>query len=96
MEDLFGGSPAAVALRLAIISLILGIVLAALGLEPFDVVTAVRRLITAIYNMGFGAVEKALGYFLTGAIIVVPIWLVARAFAVFSNKRAARTPPDDQ
>ena len=30
--------------------------------------------------MGFEAVEKAVRYFLLGAVIVFPIWLVVRLF----------------
>jgi uncharacterized protein DUF6460 len=32
--------------------------------------------------MGFAAVEKALRYFLLGAVIVFPVWLVMRVLKV--------------
>ena len=35
--------------------------------------------------MGFAAVEKAFRYFLLGAVIVFPIWLVMRVFKVFGR-----------
>jgi hypothetical protein len=80
MERFFGGNPTLVLLRLAILSLIVGVVLAALGFSPFDLMDSLRRLVQRIYDMGFAAVEKALRYFLLGAVIVFPIWLVTRVF----------------
>ena len=65
----------------------MGIVLAATGLQPFDVLEGVKRLAAEIYEMGFGAVEKAFGWFLTGALIVVPIWLLLRLFKVGAGRK---------
>ena len=31
-----------------------------------------------IYNMGFQAIEHIVGYFLLGAAVVIPIWIVIR------------------
>ena len=78
MERFFGGNPALVLLRLAILSLIVGVVLATLGFSPFELIDSLRRLVERIYDMGFAAVEKAFRYFLLGAVIVFPIWLVTR------------------
>ena len=79
MERFFGGNPALVLVRLAILSLIVGVVLAALGFSPFEILDSIKRLIERIYDMGFAAVEKAFRYFLLGAVIVFPVWLVMRA-----------------
>jgi hypothetical protein len=78
MERFFGGNPALVLVRLAILSLIVGVVLAALGFSPFEILDSIKRLIERIYDMGFAAVEKAFRYFLLGAVIVFPVWLVMR------------------
>jgi hypothetical protein len=86
MEKFLGGSPAAVLLRLVILSILVGIVLAALGLQPFDIFTGLKNLIDRLYDMGFEVVEKAFGYLLTGAAIVVPIWLIARLISTGRNK----------
>jgi Family of unknown function (DUF6460) len=82
MERFFGGNPALVLVRLVILSLIVGVVLAALGFSPFDIIDSLQRLIARIYDMGFAAVEKALRYFLLGAVIVFPVWLVMRVLKV--------------
>ncbi|MBC8013302.1 MAG: integrase [Methyloceanibacter sp.] len=78
MERFFGGNPALVLVRLAILSLIVGVVLAALGFSPFEIIDSIRRLVERLYDMGFAAVEKAFRYFLLGAVIVFPVWLVMR------------------
>ncbi|MGA8359228.1 MAG: DUF6460 domain-containing protein, partial [Xanthobacteraceae bacterium] len=39
---------------------------------------SVRRLIERVWNMGFDAVRWLWRYFLLGAVIVVPIWLLVR------------------
>ena len=82
MERFFGGNPALVLIRLAILSLIVGVVLAALGFSPFEILDSLRRLAERIYDMGFAAIEKAFRYFLLGAVIVFPVWLVMRVLKI--------------
>ncbi|MEX1059945.1 MAG: DUF6460 domain-containing protein [Methyloceanibacter sp.] len=82
MERFFGGNPALVLVRLVILSLIVGVVLAALGFSPFEIIDSIRRLAERIYDMGFAAVEKAFRYFLLGAVIVFPVWLVMRLLKI--------------
>jgi len=78
LQRFMGGSPAQVLLRLVVISLIVGIVLSALGISPYDIIETAEQFIRRIWNMGFGAIEWIWRYFLLGAVIVVPIWLVIR------------------
>ena len=93
MERFFGGNPALVIARLAIISLIVGVILAALGFSPYDLVQTLRDLIQRMYDMGFATIEKGFRYFLLGAVIVFPIWFLMRVFKVFSRNDEA--PSDD-
>jgi hypothetical protein len=85
MERFFGGNPALVLIRLAILSLIVGVILSALGFSPFDLLDSVRRLAARIYDMGFAAIEKSLRYFLLGAVIVFPVWIVVRVFKLMGR-----------
>jgi hypothetical protein len=78
VQRFFGGPPAAVIVRLVLLSILVGVILAAIGLDPWNIVDSVRRLIIHFWNMGFDAVRWLWRYFLLGAVIVVPIWLVAR------------------
>jgi hypothetical protein len=78
MERFLGGSPLAVFFRLVIISIVTGIALKAAGFDPRDLLASIPRLIEAIAEFGFGWVETVFQYFLLGAVIVIPIWLVLR------------------
>ena len=53
-------------------------ILAAIGLDPWNIIESVRELIERVWNMGFDAVRWLWRYFLLGAVIVVPIWLLVR------------------
>jgi hypothetical protein len=74
----FGGPPLAVIGRLILLSILVGVILAAIGLDPWNVIESVEHLIEHIWNMGFDAVRWLWRYFLLGAVIVLPIWLLAR------------------
>ncbi|MEO8667051.1 MAG: DUF6460 domain-containing protein [Bauldia sp.] len=78
----FGGSPAGVLIRLIAISFVVGVVLSALGLSPIDIVEGLRDLVWRIYSLGFDSVEWIVRYFLLGAVIVFPIWLISRLLKV--------------
>jgi hypothetical protein len=73
-----GGPPLSVAVRLVLLSILVGVILAALGLDPLNIIRSVERLFRAIWEMGWDAVSWVWRYFLLGAVIVVPIWLIAR------------------
>lgn len=79
-EQIFGGNPIGVVLRLVIISIVVGIILSALGITADNIVYKVSLLAQRVYNMGWGAFQWMLGYFLIGAVIVVPIWILSRVF----------------
>ena len=85
MENFFGGTPLMVLLRLAVISLIVGIVLAALNLDALELVQHLKLLIARVYNLGWDAIEWVLQYFLLGAVIVFPVWLIARLVKTMGN-----------
>jgi len=74
----FGGPPLAVAGRLILLSILVGVVLAAIGLDPWNIIESVRELISRVWNLGFDAVRWLWRYFLLGAVIVLPIWFVVR------------------
>jgi hypothetical protein len=77
-SDFLGGSPVSVIVRLILLSVLVGVILSALGLDPWNIFQSIERLIRSIWNMGFDAVLWLWRYFLLGAVIVVPIWLIVR------------------
>lgn len=92
MERIFGGSPLAVLVRLAVISVILGIVLSALDISPFDFVASLRRIAIGIWNMGFDVFGSVGRWFVAGAVIVFPVWLVIRLLGLAKGNPNARPP----
>jgi hypothetical protein len=94
MEKFFGGNPWAVVLKLVIICIVTGIALRAFGINPADILRGIPDIIRAISEFGWGWVETALQYFLLGAIIVIPIWVIIRVFKFMggdSDGRASRS-----
>jgi hypothetical protein len=78
MTRIIGGSPLAVAGRLVLVSILVGVVLSAFGIDPYDIVNSIRRLIHSIWDLGWEAVERLWRYFLLGAVLVIPIWVIVR------------------
>jgi hypothetical protein len=78
IKRFLGGPPLAVLGKLILLSVLIGVVLSALGLDPWNIVASVQRLIRDLWNMGFDAVRWLWQYFLLGAVLVIPIWIILR------------------
>ncbi len=87
-ERFLGGSPLSVAIKLILMSIVVGIVLAALGLSPVELVRRVEFLVRRVYDLGFDWVKTLVGYFLVGAVIVIPIWLLGRLISALRKPKA--------
>jgi len=72
-----GGSPAMVALRLIVVSVV-GIVLETFGFEPATLFAEAMRAARQIVELGFSDISQVGRILLTGAMVVVPVWLVLR------------------
>jgi hypothetical protein len=81
VERALGGSPGSVALRLVLLSLLVGVVLAVMGMTPWGFFHWVRYTIEEVLGTGLDAVRNLVGYVISGAIIVIPIWLILRLIA---------------
>ena len=78
MARFLGDSPLRVLLKLLVVSFLVGLVMAAFGWSPMDVVYGIQKFFMDIWNMGFRAIDRVLGYILLGAAIVVPAFIVLR------------------
>src|SRR5262245_22118 len=74
----FGGPPLMVIFRLALLCVLVGVVLKVLGLDPLNIIRSIEDLVRYVWNMGFDAVIWLWRYFLLGAVVVIPIWLIVR------------------
>ncbi len=75
-----GGSPLSVAFRLILLSILVGVVLSVIGFDPWNILHSIRVLFRRLWDLGFDAVNWLWRYFLLGAVIVIPIWLLSRMF----------------
>jgi len=78
MTRFFGGSPLSVIFKLALLSILVGFLLKVLGLDPFDIIRSIRELFQAVWDLGFEAFVRLWRYFLLGAVLVIPVWLIVR------------------
>jgi|SRR4030088_2651556 hypothetical protein len=74
----FGGPPLSVIFRLILLSILIGVILQVLGLDPWNIIESLRGLVLRIWDMGFDGVRWLWRYLLLGGVVVVPIWLVVR------------------
>src|SRR2546430_11028606 len=75
-----GGTPLAVAFRLILLSILVGVVLTAIGFDPYNIIRSIQILFQRLWDLGFDAVNWLWRYFLLGAVIGIPIWFLSRLF----------------
>lgn len=73
-----GDTPFKVFLKLVVVSFLVGIVMSAFGWSPFDVLYGIRDFFVDLWNLGFHAVDRFIGYILLGAAIVIPAFILLR------------------
>jgi len=91
-QTFFGGNPLGVLVRLVLISIVVGIVLSTLDITPRNLLYHLNVLARRIYDLGFRSFDSLLQYFLLGALIVFPIWLIARLMGAFGGKSGDQRP----
>jgi len=82
----FGGPPLSVIFRLILLSILIGVILQVLGLDPWNIFDSLRRLVLHVWDMGFDALRWLWRYLVLGAVIVVPIWLIVRLMRVAQDR----------
>jgi hypothetical protein len=86
LEAFLGGSPGAVALKLLLMSLVVGALMMWLEIRPADILVGIVNFLRRIYALGFGAVREVIDYVLAGAAIVLPVWLLLRVMNASGRK----------
>jgi hypothetical protein len=80
MNRFLGGSPGSVVAKLIFLSLLVGAFMAFLGITPFGLVEGLYRWIASVFDLSLDTLIEIGRWVLYGAIIVVPLWLIARLF----------------
>ena len=86
-DDRSKSGPIGVVLRLAALSLIVGVVLSALGITAANFVDSLNLLARRIYELGFGAFGTLAQYMFIGALLVVPVWAISWLLRRLNTRR---------
>ena len=78
INNFLGDTPGKTLVRLLIISCVVGIVMSTLGLTPMELWYKLQDFVVRLYNLGFDAIWRIAKYFVWGAVVVVPIFLLSR------------------
>ncbi|NKB56341.1 MAG: hypothetical protein GKS00_08400 [Alphaproteobacteria bacterium] len=73
--------------KLLIMSLLVGLVLAFLNIDPQNILQSARDGVEALMKMGVDFFGWAFKYVLIGAVVVVPIWLALFLWRYLRGKR---------
>lgn len=73
-----GGSPMAALLRLIVVSFVVGLLLVSFGFDPMTLFDEAMQAARHIVEYGLTDVRQIGRILLTGAMVVVPVWLVLR------------------
>ena len=73
-----GGSPMAALVRLIVVSFVVGLLLESFGLDPMSLIKEAMRAGRHIIEYGLTDLRQIGRILLTGAMVVVPVWLVLR------------------
>lgn len=74
----FGGPPLWVLAKLVMLSVVIGVILAVLGLDAWAIIHGLEDLFYSLFDNLWDAIDTVLRWFLLGAVIVFPIWLIMR------------------
>ena len=81
-----GDSPLRIAIKLAVLSLVVGVVMSAVGWSPRSIYEGIVRFFQHLWNMGFEAIYNSMEYLLLGAAIVIPAFIVIRLLSFRSPR----------
>ena len=73
-----GDSPLRVAIKLAVFSLIVGVIMSAVGWSPRTIYEGIVRFFQRLWDLGFEAIYSSFEYFFLGAAIVIPAFILIR------------------
>lgn len=87
VSRIIGGSPLGVIVRLALLCVIVGLVLDQLDLNVFKLLNQAIDLIEELIRNSADVLKQIGRYFLIGAMVVIPIWIVLRILRVGAGRR---------
>lgn len=80
LNRFLGGSPGSVLAKLIFLSLLVGAFMAFLDVTPLGLLESVFTWITSLLDVSLDTLIEVGRWFLYGAMVVVPLWLLSRLF----------------
>jgi len=77
-----GDTPGRTALKLLVASFVVGVIMAAFNWYPVDILFIVRDFLVNLWETGFAALGRFGSYFLLGAGVVIPVFIVMRLLSL--------------
>ena len=78
VNRILGDTPARTVVKLLLVSLVVGFVMAFFGIFPADILEGIQRFFLGLWYRGFAALGEVWGYLVLGATVVVPVFIVLR------------------
>jgi len=78
VSHFLGGSLPSVLLRLLVVSFVVGLILVGLGFEPESIYENLLHILRRLIEFGLGDIKQIGRILLTGAMVVLPVWLLLR------------------
>lgn len=76
-----GDSPLRVLVKLLVVSIIVGFVMAVFGWTPYGILYTVRDFVFDLWHSGFAALGRVGDYLLLGAAVVIPVFIILRVLS---------------
>ena len=81
VNKFLGDSLGRTLVKLLVVSLIVGFIMAVFGWAPLDFVYCFRDFVLNVWHRGFAALGRVGDYLLLGATVVIPVFLIIRLFS---------------
>ena len=80
LNRFLGGNPGSVLAKLIFLSLLVGAFMAFLDITPLGLIEGLFNWIGSVLDLSLETVKEVGFWILSGAILVVPLWFIARLF----------------
>lgn len=87
LSRIIGGSPLGVLVRLALLCVIVGLVLDQINLDALELFRWAVDWIEEVIRNSADVLKQIGRYFLIGAAVVIPVWLLLRLLKVGAGRR---------
>ena len=82
VSHFLGGSPLSVIVKLILLSIAVGLVLSWLDWSPREILAWITDFFSWVWYSLFGSLDRAVDYFILGAVIVIPLFIISRLLQV--------------